>query len=810
MKIMKLRMNSFGKFTDKTLEFTPGLNIVSGGNEAGKSTLHKFIGAMFFGMYKQGKKNKLSSEDYLKYFPWYGENYGGSLMMEAGGDPITIVRNFRKNSEKVSIINEASGEDITESFPYDPVAKLPDTSEILGINRYVFENTVSISQMSSATGQALAGEISEMIVNTSLTFTPGVSYRNALNTLSERREKIGTKTQSKTPRGKAEIRLNQLTEELKAAEQIKAENAERYAQIKKAQTELVKNDVRRRALGKKREMSLLAQYAAKYEKFKELTGTLNALQSEISAEIKINEQEYRRYLTCENMLSDAREEYDKLIMDRRIAGEQVASLAEKLEQLKSDKANGENSRADAAVFENAVAKLAEVKEQRRNDQQRGVLEEQYNKSERASRAFMFSFIGLILAAAVFVAIALIGGDKNFYTYSLIEALIGLPCAAGWIYFLTKAQNTRRLFDAVVKKSALEVAYREQIDAFLEKYEAADLRELNEIFDRAAGMEERISELNGQLAAAVQKEKSLMESSESVKAKTEHNSAIMASILRGASCGNSAELRAEYEKIRARDMAVAKHEATLQSAAALLGDMSEQQLQEKARQAQSMGIKPLEFDDYEKTLSEEERDIYEEATRINNQISSLNGAIESSSMKVREISEIAEDISSVKETIAALEEKYAALSDASESIMRVSADIKSDAAAKFNEYVSELLSGLTSGRYSRVFVGEDMEITVRDEQSGNMVALSELSGGTIDQCYFAVRFAVAQLIIPDKALPIFLDDCFVQYDEGRLFNILALLGKVAQSRQILLFTCRRTEQQLLDSLGVTYNLVNLGR
>ena len=74
----------------------------------------------------------------------------------------------------------------------------------------------------------------------------------------------------------------------------------------------------------------------------------------------------------------------------------------------------------------------------------------------------------------------------------------------------------------------------------------------------------------------------------------------------------------------------------------------------------------------------------------------------------------------------------------------------------------------------------------------------------------MRFAAADLIVPDKTIPIILDDCFVQYDEDRLMNIMTLLAKASDKRQILLFTCRRAETQALDRLGIPYNYIDLGR
>ena len=43
MKIKKIKINSYGKLKEKEINFKDGINLIYGQNEAGKSTLIKFI-----------------------------------------------------------------------------------------------------------------------------------------------------------------------------------------------------------------------------------------------------------------------------------------------------------------------------------------------------------------------------------------------------------------------------------------------------------------------------------------------------------------------------------------------------------------------------------------------------------------------------------------------------------------------------------------------------------------------------------------------------------------------------------------------
>ena len=62
MKIKNLKINGFGKLENKELEFTDGINLIVGKNEAGKSTLLKFITSMFYGVSRT--KNGKTIADY--------------------------------------------------------------------------------------------------------------------------------------------------------------------------------------------------------------------------------------------------------------------------------------------------------------------------------------------------------------------------------------------------------------------------------------------------------------------------------------------------------------------------------------------------------------------------------------------------------------------------------------------------------------------------------------------------------------------------------------------------------------------------
>ena len=74
----------------------------------------------------------------------------------------------------------------------------------------------------------------------------------------------------------------------------------------------------------------------------------------------------------------------------------------------------------------------------------------------------------------------------------------------------------------------------------------------------------------------------------------------------------------------------------------------------------------------------------------------------------------------------------------------------------------------------------------------MFTVTQLSKGTAEQVYVAMRLAFVKLVAPTLALPIMIDDAFVDFDTPRQETMLQVLAEMAtDEQQILYFTARRT-------------------
>jgi uncharacterized protein YhaN len=103
-----------------------------------------------------------------------------------------------------------------------------------------------------------------------------------------------------------------------------------------------------------------------------------------------------------------------------------------------------------------------------------------------------------------------------------------------------------------------------------------------------------------------------------------------------------------------------------------------------------------------------------------------------------------------------------------------------------ERASKLFETFTGGRYIRIHLSDQLEPKVDSSLKAGVVP-EELSTGTCDQLYLAIRIAFAEMLAGREGLPIILDDPFANFDAGRLQNALRTLELIAEDRQVILLT-----------------------
>ena len=127
---------TFGKLDGKTLELSPGLNIVYGKNEAGKSTWSAFIKAMFYGISTRERSSSGFIPDKEKYLPWNGSPMYGKMELSTDEGDMTIERTSAK-----------SGVFTKTTATYDENGREAPLGDMLvGVSANVYERTSFIRQ----------------------------------------------------------------------------------------------------------------------------------------------------------------------------------------------------------------------------------------------------------------------------------------------------------------------------------------------------------------------------------------------------------------------------------------------------------------------------------------------------------------------------------------------------------------------------------------------------------------------------------------------------------------------------------------
>src|SRR5262249_50043530 len=102
--------------------------------------------------------------------------------------------------------------------------------------------------------------------------------------------------------------------------------------------------------------------------------------------------------------------------------------------------------------------------------------------------------------------------------------------------------------------------------------------------------------------------------------------------------------------------------------------------------------------------------------------------------------------------------------------------------------ADYLAAATAGKYTRL-EGLGAAAAIFSENKGGALEARELSSGTADQLYLALRLATLAALFPGCPPPLLLHDVLVRAAPQRRAALLALLARFARQAQVLLFTCQ---------------------
>ncbi len=142
MKILRVRAHEFGKLNGE-LDLAPGMTVIHGGNEAGKSTWLQAIFAALCGRRRGQGSTKEEREFKRQYEPWNGEPWRATVKLELDSKRRIEIQQRDLNT-KESVAHDAdTGRPVGDEVIYRGSI---DGSRFLGLNRQVMPSTLVIGQ----------------------------------------------------------------------------------------------------------------------------------------------------------------------------------------------------------------------------------------------------------------------------------------------------------------------------------------------------------------------------------------------------------------------------------------------------------------------------------------------------------------------------------------------------------------------------------------------------------------------------------------------------------------------------------------
>lgn len=159
------------------------------------------------------------------------------------------------------------------------------------------------------------------------------------------------------------------------------------------------------------------------------------------------------------------------------------------------------------------------------------------------------------------------------------------------------------------------------------------------------------------------------------------------------------------------------------------------------------------------------------------------------------------LSEAREELERQQTELCAIVAARDLLARVGEEFSRDMTPKIASRAQEIFTRLTGGRYGELLLTRDMEASA--VPAGEAVArrLLSLSRGATDQAWLAVRLALCETLSPgEEPVPLVLDDVLAMFDDERARTAVGFFAELAQSRQVILFTCRERDAELTGLFG----------
>lgn len=767
MWIKKVHIVGFGQFNQQTFDFVQGLQVVQGLNEAGKTTLHQFLFDMIFG-FPQAKGRKINTYEPLDKGP-----YGGSIQFEVDHQLYELER-LGRTQTVTTLTVVGSGQQFA-----DPEAML---TKLLGpVDRELYLAIFSFDQ--EALMNIFSLKPDDFAVYLRTLATPGA--QNWLE-VANRWDKTATAKFGSTKTAHRE--LNQALANLQLQRQQLQNNLRQQPSLDKLQAE-AQHLTQRVASLEQRQAQIQGQMNHQqaqvhllpvYRRWQQIKQQVKATGKPLDLTVADKADRVRQQLTA----------LDDVMVSTAVTKQQVESATVALRQLEKLENQQKNIAEQQVKAVQAQTELLEKYHWTQvppllTDQQKSQLGGQRETEQQATKN-SWLIIAIIISSLIIIGALLIG----HVAIGILLALIGL--LLGW--WGSRQQQTNV---AVNNQQDLPAAYQQMATADI----FAAQTDIQRINDMMLSNNQIIHDQQAMMSELVKMRAALNWLGEGLTV-DEYRKRLADIHIKQETMGQQQLQRANlqqtlqelYQELGVKDVAMLqqrrdaqRHINDLQREANMLEEqLKGADLHELAAQAAiATDDKPAMTDQQTilQRIQDEKNQLNQKLAEINVQLQNLqtDNTIEHQQQVV------ANQVAVVNQQLT----QYFVDRLGSEWIKQALNAAIADRLPNLLAQAGTFLRQLTDNHYQTIQQTKTLLKVVRND--GKILGVNQLSKGTAEQLYVALRLAFVKNVTATLQLPLLIDDAFVDFDEQRRQTMLTLLADLASSeQQIFYFTAQKTQ------------------
>ena len=802
MKLTQIKIIHFGKLNDVTFNLNKDLTIFLGANEAGKSTTVAFVKQVLFGFHLRTNKSPF----FENYQPLdHVSPMGGSLTFEDKNDVFVLSRLYAKGDPKKGVLTVSLNDEVVpESVFFDRIQNIDGS---FYTDSFIFNQDM----MREVTGLSQA-ELMEQI------YFLGASQSHKLLDL---RDEFSNNAQKLFKKSGRKPVINQLINQIQEQKEVLAQTDSEFKDyrefeekltaekenLKQVQTELVKLNEQ------EQKISLLMQKLTNFKQYQELKRKLKPL--------SFSKENYERAQAIRSKLADLTNDVDNLnIQLQEIEASSELADKDKIQALVDHKAEVLHWESESKDLQRQIETTKKdlqsydqfqpeaVKLSKLSSEARGQIKSDYQalRGQKQEANNLPGIVSLILlVAGIFSAVAI---------SNLFVRFLGVMIALGGLglFVWTRQKNAKdgqqeqefiekygldpntvdlnSLWNEVVqiesKKQLLiqldqeQKSLNEKVQAFVQNLSPLTQEKIQTFSDIVSQLNS-LQKLLDQSNLAKQHLNDLIIQVQDKKNQLAKNKIELSKLFAANKVANFAEftdLKKEAEEQEQLKMKIEALKNDLQADLAQLEKIAQDPAALKENKAQL---------EEQIAYKQDQINLHAENAKLENQMNVLAN----SDKYFAEKQKLADLESSLNENV----KEYLANLLTSNWIARGLDLASNERFPKMLEDAKKYFKLLTGGRYVDIELDKKLKVKRAD---GKKFEVEYLSRGTSEQLYFALKLAFVEQVADKIALPILIDDAFVNFDAQRTNYIVELLKELAKKTQVLIFTAR---QDLVTNLAM---------